>query len=249
MAAAYTNNENKGSTATPGNSKIDDIQATLVVLTAKMDNLLTMEHQLEELRKSVMFVSNSFDSFQREIQNLKSENTRLRDELKTTTDKLNDLQQYTCRNTLELTGIPQQEKEDTDAVVVKVAAAAGINITTKDIDISHRLPSRSQQQSHHQPATIIVKFVRRRVRNQIYSARKNLKDKTTRSVGFTSDNRIYINENLTPANKKLFFEANRQRNAKNWKFIWTNNGKTYERKNTGHPAIYVAIQSDLNRII
>ena len=100
-----------------------------------------------------------------------------------------------------MSGLPEEEDEDTDDIVVRVAAAAGVNISPDDIDISHRLPRRTNRQGQQQPATIIVKFVRRTVRNKLYNSKKHLKDKTARNIGYTRNNRLYISENLTPTNK------------------------------------------------
>ncbi|XP_070531550.1 uncharacterized protein [Ptychodera flava] len=236
---------------TMGDSKLEDIQAALRTLTVKMDKVLGMEDKLQDLQKSVTYVSNSFDEFNKQLQILTGENKDLKEQLTKTTIELNDLQQYTRRNNLEISGIPQQDNENTDDIVVKVAAAAGVRISSDDIDISHRLPRRTRRnsQDQHQPAPIIVKFVRRTIRNKIYSSKKLLKDKTARHIGAATNYRIFINENLTPTNKQLFYQTNQLRTAKQWKFIWTNNGKIYTRKTTDDPAIHIATSKDLCRIV
>ena len=234
-----------------GTTTLDDIQKTLLTLTTKMDKLSDMEKELNDVKKSITYVSNSFDEFKNQIQGLKNENNDLRQQLAKSTRELDDLQQYTRRNNLEITGIPHEEDEDTDNIVVKLAATLGVNISSSDIDISHRLPRKHNHQVRNQPspAPIIVKFVRRSLRNYIYSARKHLRGVSTRDVGFQSNNRIYINENLTPANKQLFYQANQRRKEGNWKFIWTNNCKIFTRKNTGDPPICISTSSDLDRIL
>ena len=51
---------------------------------------------------------------------------------------------------------------------------------------------------------IIVKFVRREMRESLYQARKRLKSITTADFDFSVDKKIFINESLTPRNKELF---------------------------------------------
>ncbi|XP_077980256.1 uncharacterized protein LOC144435543 [Glandiceps talaboti] len=210
-----------------------------------------MEKELHEVQKSIAYVSNSFDDFTKQIQSLKDENNDLQQQLAKSTRELNDLQQYTRRNNLEITGIPQDDDENTDNIVVKVAATIGVNISPADIDISHRLPRKSNyhERNHPQPVPILVKFVRRAVRNNIYSARKHLRGVTSRNIGANSNNRIYINEKLTPANKQLFYQANQRRKEANWKYIWTNNCKIFIRKISNDPAICISTPTDLNRIV
>ncbi|XP_070543753.1 uncharacterized protein [Ptychodera flava] len=189
---------------------------------------------------------------------LKANNDRLQDqltvtqrELSNTQEELHDLQQYSRRNNIEIHGIPQRNGEDTNDIVVRVAAAVGVDITPSDIDISHRLPSRQNQtQQRHQTPAIIVKFVRRSVRNSIYYARKNLRGQTPNQirVGDNNTNNIYINENLTPTMKRLFHQVNERRKQLKWRFIWTSNGKIFTRKDETSEVISVSSAKAVNRI-
>ncbi|XP_070573064.1 uncharacterized protein [Ptychodera flava] len=171
-------------------------------------------------------------------------------------NRLSDLQksvtyQYSRRNNIEIHGIPQRNGEDTNDIVVRVAAAVGVDITPSDIDISHCLPSRQNQtQQRHQTPAIIVKFVRRSVRNSIYYARKNLRGQTPNQirVGDNNTNNIYINENLTPPMKRLFHQVNERRKQLKWRFIWTSNGKIFTRKDETSEVITVPSAKAMNRI-
>ena len=51
---------------------------------------------------------------------------------------------------------------------------------------------------------IIVKFVRREVRENFYRGRKRLKSASTADLGFSEAKKIYINESLTQKNEELF---------------------------------------------
>ena len=91
----------------------------------------------------------------------------------------------------------------------------GINIESNDISISHRLsvtPSYTNAVKRGRGtgvSKITAKFVRRDIRDKFYKSRKYLKDKSTRDLGMARhpDNRIYINESLSPNNKYLFQEC------------------------------------------
>ena len=71
--------------------------------------------------------------------------------------EIDRLQQYQRRDAIRVSGIPEREGEDTNAIIRGLAADIGVTLANEDISISHRLPGR--------PGTakpIIVKFVRRR---------------------------------------------------------------------------------------
>lgn len=82
-----------------------------------------------------------FDDFKSEIVDLRKKNESLIHSLETTKAELSELQQNTRRTNLEISGVPISDNENTDNVVIEIAKVAGVEITPKDIDISHWLPS------------------------------------------------------------------------------------------------------------
>ena len=73
-------------------------------------------------------------------------------------EELNRQEQYSRRECLEISGIPFQESENTNDIVIEIGKLVGIQIQEEDISVSHRLPVTDGCRST--PA-IIVKFIRR----------------------------------------------------------------------------------------
>ena len=124
------------------------------------------------------------------------------------------------RDCLEVRGIPiQDQKEDTDAIIRKVGSLIGEN----EISISHRLPSsRSLEGSGNQRSpAIIVKFVRRDVRDSFYKARSGLRNKSTKDLGIKriAERKIFIAESFTQKNKCLFNKCLGAKRDLNYKFL------------------------------
>ena len=78
------------------------------------------------------------------------------------------------------------------------------NISHEDIDIAHRLGKSKANKT----LNIIVRFVSRRTRNNIYKERRKLK---SNAPGKPTSERVFINENLTKRNKHLFSLPNEER--------------------------------------
>ena len=57
-------------------------------------------------------------------------------------EQMKELEQYSRRQCLNFSGIPEQQNENTDKIVAEVAKAAGVNIKPDDIDVSHRIGKR-----------------------------------------------------------------------------------------------------------
>ncbi|XP_078001141.1 uncharacterized protein LOC144453684 [Glandiceps talaboti] len=236
---------------------LSQIMSHLAALNEKVDKIPTLANKIDDLQASVEYISSFFDMYKERMDRMEEDNKTLKDQLASATAKvttmdreLQDLQQYTRRNNLEIHGIQEQPGEDTDALVMKVATAAGIRISQTDIDVSHRLPSR-RQCSNTKPSTIIVRFTRRTVRSNIYNARKNIKNKSTRDMNIDNNdqNRVYINENLSPTNKQIFYKANERKKMKKWKFIWTNKGKIFVKKSEEERAIMISSEGDIEQMI
>ena len=84
---------------------------------------------------------------------------------------LNDLEQYTRRDCLEIRGIPLPEDsrlEDTNDILLQLSQKMDIPLERNDISVSHRIRS---SRASVDPA-IIVKFVRQEMRESLYRSRK-----------------------------------------------------------------------------
>ena len=136
---------------------------------------------------------------------------------------------------------------------MKLGEKIGVNLNKDDISTSHRLPvKRSRGEigmaSNQKTPAIIVKFVKRDVRENFYRTRKFLKDMTTRDLGYSGENRIFVNESLTQKNKDLFNECLKIKKDKGFRFLWTYAGKIFMRRNESSQVIHVTDASILQKI-
>jgi hypothetical protein len=124
-------------------------------------------------------------------------------------------EQYSRRNCVRVTGIPETNEEITDNIIMDMASELGANLTIDEIDRSHRLGPRSQ--SSLKPRDIIVKFVSYRSRQKLYNVRSQAK-------GSVNYRRNYINEALTKHRSELFFDARKLVRDKLVESAWTHDG-------------------------
>ena len=113
-------------------------------------------------------------------------------------------------------------REDTNEIVVEFGRKLGVDLKKEDISTSHRLSSKVKANRERAlfPPAITVKFTSRDVREKLYRARKVLKDITSQDLGFSEENRIFINESLTRCNKELFKDCLKVKKDKGFKFLW-----------------------------
>ena len=142
---------------------------------------------------------------------------------------VDEMQQYLRRDCLEITGIPVVPLDDPCNLVAEVCEILNVGLDENDISVAHRLRATKNTKDR-----IIVKFVKRNKRDEVYKQRSKLNGKTTHclptvnaeiqegTIGTTA--KIYINESLTAYRRRLFGKINAFKNANNYKFIWTTNG-------------------------
>ena len=221
--------------------------------------------QIEDVMKNIQYTSEKYDEIVRllkasdeERKVLKAENKSLKtkvleseNELKALKEPYNDLDQYLRRDCVEIRGLPVGSECANTNDVLKVAEKIGVDLAPCEISVSHPLPSRTvatTQGGNTRLNAIIVKFVRRDVKEKFYHARKNLKNLTASDFGYQSRNKVYINENLTRKNKELFNSTLKIKKEKGFKYIWTNQGRIYLRKNEASSPVHIKNQSDLQRM-
>lgn len=115
------------------------------------------------------------------IQGFQAENRTLRDKIITLEKKVENLerqdaglQQYSRKNCLRLSGIPESEGESVDQIATNLFQELGSNVSLKDADNMHRLKKRPNSQTATRPRDIIIKFISYRARQDVYAARSKL---------------------------------------------------------------------------
>ena len=177
----------------------------LDIVQQKVDNLVTriesMEEEIYRNRKVTGFSSRTLDTqcshiakILAENNNLKKENTLinrtlndLHKELKIEKVKRNQLEQYGRREKLEISEIPVAQDENCTDIMYKLCQITSTDIKKSKIEVSHRTKN----------GHIIVKFKDRPSCDALFANKYNLKEKSTKDLGFSSENSIFINESLS----------------------------------------------------
>ena len=218
-----------------------EIKSQLGEIKSEIKDLRAKCSQIE---KSQEYLSSKYDQVVQSIQTIKKQvdasHTKInqQDDVLTNVQRsmddiyaeLDEMQQYSRRDCLELNGIPQLDGENTDQLVIETASMIGVNLAEEDISISHRLPD-----TRNTKGRIIAKFVRREKRDEVYKNRRKLIKKSSNDIPSVKSankpaSKIHINESLTSYRRKLLGRINTFKKENLFKFIWTQNGKIYLKK-------------------
>ena len=111
----------------------------------------------------------------------------------------NDVDQYSRRNNVEISGITQSVSDNRlQEKVADILKAIGVNITTNEIEACHRLGKKNKN--------VIVRVINRKHCLKALQNKKKLKSIDKNAIGIPNAN-LFISENLTPTNSKLAFNC------------------------------------------
>ena len=133
-----------------------------------------------------------------------------------------NLEQYSRRNSLRISGFAESPNESTD----DMARELDIQLDNCDIDRSHRMGKIGQKDSSGQPKhrEIFVKFATYNTRQRLYSKRKELHE----SDKFE---KIIFNEDLTKTRSKLLFDARTLVRVNKLHSAYASDGKIFVKDN------------------
>lgn len=246
-----------------------EIGKQMKIVTERFESKIRdLDKKLNSLETSQSFVSSKFDAFTAGLANTKKDIKTINDKVNQLEDSIshfeNDLydnmasldvtQQYLRRDCLEITGIPVIPLDNPTRLVGELSSALDIDLNEREISTAHRLPATKKVKER-----IIVKFVRRDKRNEIYKQRSKLHGKDTSCLPSVAaelgksiadkPTKIYINESLTPYRRRLFGKLNTFKNTNKWKYLWTTNGTIHLRQTDSSQKFHFDTMEDFEEFV
>ena len=129
-------------------------------------------------------------------------------------DKLDELEQYSRKNSLRLSGLKETQEEDPLALFLSLCnndLAINPPLNPKDIDCVHRVGPKEKGNRQ-----LLVKFTSYRARKKVYDERKKLQSTTSGR---------WINEDLTRKRAALLFRARNMKQDGRIAGCWSSDGR------------------------
>ncbi|XP_075749432.1 uncharacterized protein LOC142814505 [Rhipicephalus microplus] len=228
----------------------------------KLSLLLSMKSQVDALagvadtvcgiERSLQEMSSKYDDGLVEMKRQSTDMSNLRkrvEKLETQTNnsevemlkqEVNNLDQYSRRLNLEIHGLGEQTNEKVIEKLNLLADELELpKLSGKDIEAAHRLRTRAGTDGGDKPSPIIVRFSARCTRDAWLAKRGELRKKNSK---------VFINENLTAQNKRLFWQMKTKAREMKYQFAWVKDGKFFVRRSERDRVIRIKTASDLDLI-
>lgn len=218
----------ESSTAAGASATLDDLMKEILSLkqaqkeTVKEFNKSSdmIFEKIDDLKEVVEAQRDLLNTYLERTEALEAENRRLRQQLEDTQARVEETEQYSRVNCIEIQGVPNTSSENVLDIVKKVGTAIDFEVTDAMVDNCHRLGKSSKERA----AGIIVKFVRRIDKDNFLDKKRQKKDLSTRHLDLGTDQPVYVNESLCPARRKLYAQARQIKQDKHYKYIWPRGG-------------------------
>lgn len=215
-------------------TSIREFNSSYEVLNDKLnENTLLLKEQTTKISE-----------YMEKIDQLSAENKMLKDKIQVLEDKLDETEQYSRRNCVEIRGVPVKDNDVMQAVK-DVGNALGFDIQDTMVDACHTLGRKTDSKD---PPGIIVKFVRRVDADTLLAKRRAKKDFSTRHLNLPTDIPVYLNESLTPMRRKLLAMARDEKRKQGYKWLWVRRGNIFLRKVDNGPVVVIKCLADLGKI-
>lgn len=200
----------------------------------------TCHEKIDELTNTIQKHNETLKAFEDKFNEALQENSNLKIKVNDLEMRLDDMEQYSRSNTLEINGIVETENENVIDVVIAVGNGLGYPITNDMIDACHRVGQREPEgRKRKNPRGIIVKFTRRSVKEDLLKQRRVKRNFNTKDIGISDRPAevIYMNDSLTQRRRKILNEAKILKKEKGFQFLWVRNGKILLRTEEGAKVI------------
>lgn len=222
-------------------SQVDSLRGTITEL---VDTIKTHNTRIEQLERKVEELEKRSDNeddtnfLQCRIANLETE--------------INDRDQLLLLNDVEISGCPEEVKENSTSIVIALAKKIGVSLDEKDIVCAERAgPPRAAAHggATGNPRPLVVRLARRATRDSLLREARVRRSATTEGLPVSGPARpFYVNERLTKHNRHLFQRARELARSKNFKFVWTRDGKIFARQEDGKARHRLRTEEDLERV-
>lgn len=242
---------------------------SLVEPAENINERTKMKQELQRLTAQVVHLQAQVNAMKEQLDAQSKELNR-----KATTEEVKDLDSKMSKNITNITSTPRNrsqnpqdpytelvirglpytgQDEKLDDILTKMAHKQNVTLSGR-ARIFRALRKGDKKVNKSRPPKVIIQLSSNADKNDM--KRRPATPFTLEDLGYdhkelTPEQKqkpFYLNENLTPDQGKLFFEARKFKRANNYKFCWTSNGVILLRKAEGEAVYTVQSEQNLNQL-
>lgn len=215
----------------------------------KFDRILNC---INDVKVSVDSISTKFEVANQRIKDLEEDRKHDKAEICDLKNQVETLQHMIRCTSLEIRNIPsslRETKDDLKNIICKTAEVLEIPLQSSDIKDVYRANTKSASKP------IIADFTTVSKKDNFLNSFKQFNKKHMQYKFCTEHlnvngprNLVYVSENLTHKERKLYYLAREFAKVHKYAFCWTSFGRIFLRKQEGSPQIRIFNEKDLEKL-
>lgn len=215
------------------NSKLKDFEKSLQYSSSKLDDVL---NGFDEMKKS-------FSSLQKKHDELTQENLVLKKTVNELSFQVHNMDQRMLDHNLVISGVPDSI---VDPQVIVGSLCKKINVPCPDA--TSYVVKRETMGAPGKPKPIVAIFTLKKQRDLILKECKRAKPKVSDITNTPSDVQpVFVNEQLSPFMKQLFFNANKMKKEKGFAYLWVSEGRILLKKTNDSRTVRIQCLEDVTK--
>lgn len=198
----------------------------------RLENVNSGNVDLSEIKEIILQLRDSFQNFKDDtcnnfdnlnskfsaIDNIITENKTLKTQIILLENKIESIERRQNANDIIIDGVPENKSENCSLLIQQIGKELNLNINSTIINDCHRI---GFYRNNVRPRRILVIFMNHQDKVNILKTHKIARNFSSKNINMLSEKTIYIRENLTTKDNKLFKEARDFRKQFNFQFVWT----------------------------
>jgi uncharacterized protein (DUF3084 family) len=241
----------------------EEMRAFMNTVTSQLKGLQEVKQLIplvKKLEESVQFLSDKYDEVSDKMITMEERLNEHSAELQSAYQEISkkdqiiaDLQQrmvngeqYARNRNIEIANVEQRPEEDLHQIMAKIGAEINVSLRPGDIDVIHRVPTKSRGA----PPKIIVQFTTRTARERWLEKRNQAISLKKIVPNASADRSVYINRHLAEHWRTLLWEAKQAGRPLGYQLIWFKENKILAKKNTeDRNLVYIYTKNDLCKLV
>lgn len=234
--------------------EIRDIKSKVSGLPSLLEEFRAIKKEIGDLKVSCEFNNASLDDHTNRISKLEGDVSEAQlmqgsldaafKEISALKSNLADNDQRSRLNNIEIKGLPESKNENLFTIFETICKIIGQEVPKSEINYISRVPVFNAKAK-----SIIVGFNKRYIKEDFIAAARLCKKLSPSTVlGIATDQRMFINDHLTPSNKHLLTSTKAFAKEKKYSYVWIKHCKIHIRKNDTSRVFVITNVRDLNNL-
>ncbi|CAH2089435.1 unnamed protein product [Euphydryas editha] len=208
------------------------------------------------IESAVSLLTQQNENFRKKIEQLEQQSKKDREYISILENKIEDLQRWSRKSSIELKNVPRKPKEnrsDLVNVVVNLSKTVNLELCPRDIKDVYRLKSKKESEKNppvivELPSTIMKTDLIKKIKEFNYKNKSKLQAK---HLGFTinEDTPVFVSEQLTAKGSRLYFLSRDLVKTNMYKYCWTSYGKVFVRKDDTSKIIHIQNEAQIHHLM